>query len=119
MKKLVVIMIILFAGIIVISFGRVAMDPADYTGEWYSANGQSAYLFQEGIICCQRNGGGLGDMSSFGGAYNISKDSILLFVIGVDGLETEKELYLVKNKGVSLLCDNKDGNGRIYFIRAN
>ena len=102
---------------IIIGLHQPVMDPQDYTGQWYSADDQSIYLFQNGLICSSRHAVPLSDTESISGAYSYCKNSILLFAEGIEGLETEKELYLVHNEDGSFLCENKDGTGEIYFIR--
>ena len=99
--------------------GQPAIDPEDFTGEWYSADGQHIYLFQNGIIQCQQHYAELSDGSTFSGAYSFSGKSVALFAMGIDGLENVKELYLIENKEESLLCENADGTGTIYFVRLN
>lgn len=102
---------------IIIGLHQPVIDPQDYTGQWYSAEDQSIYLFQNGLICSSRHAVPLSDTKSISGAYSYCKNFILLFAEGIEGLETEKELYLVHNEDGSFLCENKDGTGEIYFIR--
>ena len=115
----------LFLGLAIIAvaliafLGQPAIDPEDFTGDWYSVDGQHVYRFRNGIIHCEQHFVELGDGSSFSGAYSFSGKSIQLFAIGVDGLESQKELYLVEHKEESLLSDRPDGKGAIYFVRHN
>lgn len=103
--------------IIALGLNQPLLDPLDYTGQWYSAADQSVYLFENGLIHCQRHTIPVSHSDTISGAYSFSRHSILLFAQGIEGLETEKELYPVhKNEG-SFLCENKDGTGEIYFIR--
>ena len=97
--------------------GQTAIDPQDYTGQWYSASGQQVYCFQEGVIYCDKYAVTLSDGTSISGAYSFSGKKVALFALGVEGLESVKELYLVENKEESLLCERKDGSGQIYFVR--
>lgn len=102
---------------IIIGLNQPVIDPQDYTGQWYSAKNQSVYLFQNGLIYCSKHSIALTDTDSISGAYSYGKKSILLFADGIDGLKTEKEIYLVNNNDGSFLCEHKDGSGEIYFIR--
>ena len=109
------------AVIIVISIaflGQPAVDPEDFTGQWYSTNGQTIYRFQNGIIQCDKHSVAINNGSTFSGAYIFSGKSVTLFAMGVDGLETVKELYLIENKEEFLLCERPDGTGTIYFVRS-
>lgn len=119
MKREAVFGIVIFLLIIMAGLCQTAIDPEDFTGKWYSSDDQSVYLFQEGLIYCQKNAVALSDTVSISGAYSFSRNSVLLFAEGVEGLEKEKELYLVSSGDGCFLCDNKDGSGRIYFIRYN
>lgn len=98
-------------------FSRTAIDPEDFTGEWYSPKDQTVYRFREGIIDCPKHSIPLSDEEYFSGAYAFSKDSILLFTVGEEGQAQLLELYLVEKGKESLLCDRKDGSGVIYFAR--
>lgn len=99
--------------------GQPAVDPEDFTGEWYSAGGQQIYRFHNGLIHCEKGSVPLGDGSTISGAYIFSGKSVAVFAVGIDGLETVKEIYLIENKEESLLCENEDGTGTIYFVRHN
>ena len=104
----------------VITFlGQTAVDPEDFSGEWYSASGQQIYRFHNGIIYCDQYFVTLSDGSRISGAYSFSGNSVSLFALGIDGLESVKDLYLVENKDESFLCERKDGPGKIYFARHN
>ena len=103
--------------IIALGLNQTILDPLDYTGQWYSAKDQSLYLFENGLIHCRRHSIPVSGSDTISGAYSFSRHSILLFARGVEGLETEKELYLVQKGDSSLLCENQDGTGEIYFIR--
>ena len=119
MKRWLLLGIAIITVAIIAFLGQSAVDPEDFTGEWYSANGQHIYLFQNGIIQCEQHFAELPDGSTFSGAYSFSGKSVALFAMGVDGLEEVKELYLIEHKEESLLCDNSDGTGTIYFVRHN
>lgn len=103
--------------ILIIGLNQTVMAPESYSGQWYSADDQSIYSFHEGLIYCSKYTVALSDTDSISGAYSYCKDSIVLFAQGIDGLETEKEIYLVQNKDGSFLCENPDGTGKTYFIR--
>ena len=106
--------------ILLIAFlSQTAIDPDDFAGEWYSVNGQHIYRFEDGIIQCEQHAIELADGRSVSGAYTFSGKSIALFAMGIDGLDTVKELYLIENKEESLLCEHADGSGIIYFVRHN
>ena len=119
MRRLVILLLVILLLIIIAGLSRTALDPEVFRGEWYSADDQNVYLFQEGLIYCSRSSDALTDADSISGAYTYSRDSIFLFVEGVPGLETEQEIYLVQNHDGRFLCENKDGTGMIYFIQCN
>jgi hypothetical protein len=96
-----------------------AIDPEDFTGDWYSSREQCIYHFQNGLIYCQKYPIFMSDGESVSGAYVFSGKSIFLFAEGIEGLEAEREVYLVETADESLLCEREDGTGKIYFIRAN
>lgn len=90
---------------------QTAVDPEDFTGQWYASSDQSIYTFREGIVFSGKF------PDSISGAYTFSRKSIFLFAKGVPGLEQEKQLYLLQKDDGSFLCENPDGTGEIYFIR--
>ena len=94
-----------------------AVDPEDFTGQWYSAADQSVYLFRDGLVFCSRHAVPLSDTETISGAYTFGKDRIYLFASGIPGLEKERELYLVISGEEHCLCENPDGTGTVYFIR--
>ena len=100
------------------ALNRTAMDPADFTGDWYSSYEQCIYHFQDGLIYCPKYPI-MSDGEAISGAYVFSGKSILLFAKGIQGLENEREVYLIETKEESLLCENADGTGQIYFVRDN
>ena len=59
----------------------------------------------------------LGENQSMSGAYCVSRNSMVLFARGVEGLETERDVYLVHGSGGDALCEHPDGSGKIFFIR--
>lgn len=118
MKKWLLLGIAIIIVAAVAFLGQPAVDPEDFTGEWYSTSGQNIYRFQNGIIHCEKQSLIMEDGSTFSGAYIFSGKSVALFAIGVDGLETVKELYLIENQEEFLLCDQSDGAGTIYFVRS-
>lgn len=119
MRWLAILSIILFLLILVAGLSQTAIDPDDFTGKWYSSEDQSIYLFQEGLIYCPKHAIALSDRDSISGAYSFCGSSVFLFANGIEGLETEKELYLVTNHDGCFLCENQDGSGTVYFIRYN
>ncbi len=119
MKRWLLLGIAIITVAMIAFLGQPAVDPEDFTGEWYSASGQHIYLFQNGIIHCEQNSVALADGSTISGAYIFAGKSVALFARGVDGLETVKEIYLVEHKDELLLCENPDGTGTIYFVRHN
>lgn len=119
MKRRTVFGIGILLCILVAGLYQTALDPAEYTGIWYSSEDQSAYLFQDGLIYCEKHPVFVSDQDSISGFYTFCRDSVLLFARGISGLEREMELYLVYSDESSFLCENPDGTGRIYFIRHN
>ena len=119
MKKSLLIGIGIITLLVIAFLRQTAIDPDDYTGEWYSASGQRIYRFQEGLIYCEKHMASLSDGNGISGAYTFSGKSIALFAFDVDGLENVKELYLIENKDEAILSDRKDGSGQIYFVRDN
>lgn len=116
MRRLVIFCIVILLCLSAALF-RTAVDPLDFTGQWYSASDQSVFFFQEGLIYRSRNFAGLSDTETISGAYTFVKDSIFLFAAGIDGLEEERQLYLVNRGAESSLCENRDGTGEVFFIR--
>ena len=94
-----------------------AIDPVNFTGEWYSADDASLYIFRDGISTCENHHIAFSDRAIISGAYSFCKDSAAVFAIGVDGLETVNQLYLVRNSSGDALCESRDGSGRIFFYR--
>lgn len=119
MRKLLLCGIAIITVAMLAFLGQTAVDPDNFNGEWYSASGQQIYRFQNGIIHCDQYSVALADGNSISGAYTFSGKSVALFALGVEGLESVKELYLVENKVESLLCERKDGTVKIYFVRHN
>lgn len=118
MKRWIVFAIVL---LIVISvsglLARKAIDPADFTGEWYGADDGQLYRFWEGIIMGPETVQGAGD--GFCGAYLFCKDRILLFTVSSDGQSKLKELYPAGEPRGEFLSETADGTGRIVFSRSN
>lgn len=119
MRRLATFGILLILILLVMTLSQPVMVPQDFAGRWYSSSDQCAYLFEEGLIYCPKYPIDLSDTEYISGAYTCCRDSIFLFVSGIDGLETEKELYLVRKDDGSFLCDHADGSGKVYFIRSN
>ena len=101
------------------ALNRPAIDPADFTGDWYSSREQCIYHFQDGLIYCPKYPVMVSGADSISGAYVFSGKSIFFFAEGIEGLETEREVYLIETKEESLLCEKADGSGQIYFVRDN
>ena len=101
------------------ALNQTAMDPADFTGDWYSSREQCIYHFRNGLISCPKYPIMISDGDSISGAYVFSGKSVLLFAEGIEGLETEREVYLIETEDESLLCEKPDGTGQIYFVRDN
>lgn len=118
MKRWVPFGIVLILVLIVALFlFSTVVAPERFTGEWYSSEDGSLYLFQEGIIACADHSVPVSDEETFSGAYRFGKNSIAIFVISADGPGEVKELYWEHTKGGDILCENEDGTGKIYFYR--
>ena len=113
MRRAALIVFLILICAIIAGFCQTAVDPEDFTGQWYASSDQSTYTFREGIVFSGKSP--LED--SFCGAYSFGRKSIFLFASGVPGLEQETQLYLVEKDEGSFLCENPDGTGEIYFIR--
>lgn len=94
-----------------------AIAPEDFTGAWYSSTDGALYMFREGIITCEKHQIPFSGDQIFSGSYSFSKDSIVVFAIGIEGLTEVQELYLIRNWKGDVLCENRDGSGEIYFYR--
>ncbi len=101
------------------ALNHTAIDPEDFTGDWYSSREQCIYHFQDGLIYCPKYPILISEEDSVSGAYVFSGKSIFLFAAGIEGLETEREVYLIETSEESLLCEKSDGTGQIYFVRDN
>lgn len=114
MKRWIALGIVL---VIIIGMGcllaQTAVDPADYTGDWYGAEDGRLYQFSEGIIRSPETGDG------FSGAYAFCKDHILLFTVSPDGESKLKELYPAGEPKGEFLTEGAEGTGRIVFSRSN
>lgn len=119
MKRLTIICITVFLLCMIIGLSQTAINPGSFCGEWYSSDDQRLHMFREGLIFSTNHGVIASDVGELSGAYTFNKDSIFLFANGIEGLETEKKLYLVTHGDSSFLCENIDGSGKIYFIRYN
>lgn len=109
-----------FIGLIFIAISILsctAVDPENYSGQWYSSCEQCTYLFSNGLIYCQKYPIPVSEADTISGAYMFAGKTIFLFAEGIDGLENPRELFLVKKNEESLLCENKDGTGQIFFAR--
>ena len=110
------IVIVLFISIFAL-LAQKAIDPADFTGEWYGAEDGRLYRFREGIITGPADTQGAGD--GFYGAYVFCGDRILLFTVSSDGQSGLKELYPAGEPKGEFLSETADGTGRIVFSRSN
>ena len=119
MKRAAIIFIILFLICLIAGLSQTARNPEDFSGDWYSCGNQTLYRFRDGLIYCSRENIPISDSQAISGAYAYSKHTVFLFAAGVEGLETQREVYLVKIGESSLLCENRDGTGQIFFIRYN
>ena len=117
MKRAAVISMLICLAVVLIFLSQTAIDPENFSGKWYSSADQNVYLFQEGLIYSQQHAIPYSDTDSISGAYAYCKDSVLVFAAGIEGLEKEKELYLVREGEGSFLCESRDGTGKVYFIR--
>ena len=108
-----IVLIVLIAGICLL--GQTAVDPADYTGDWYGAEDGRLYRFREGIISCPEEG----QADGFCGAYIFCADRVLLFTADPDGQSSLKELYPAGEPKGEFLSESADGAGRIVFSRSN
>ena len=118
MKRWIALAIIL---LILVSMGcllmRTAVDPADFTGNWYGAEDGRLYQFHEGLITnpeTAREG-----EDGFCGAYLFCRDRILLFTTDARGQSQLRELYLAGEPKGEFLGETADGSGRIVFSRRN
>ena len=96
---------------------QTAVDPADFTGDWYGAEDGKLYRFREGIITSPADTQGAGD--GFCGAYVFCADRVLLFTVSSDGQSELKELYPSGQPKGEFLSETADGTGRIVFSRSN
>ncbi len=117
MRRLAAIVILIFLIIIIAGLFRTAVNPENFRGVWYAADDQCSYLFEDGLIHCGTDLETSRDSHLISGAYTYCKNSVFLFAEGIAGLEAEKEIYLVEKDNGSFLCENRDGSGKIYFIR--
>lgn len=109
------ILIVLAAAISIL--GRTAVDPGNFTGEWYGAEDGRLYRFRDGIIDCPEESGS--DGMAFCGAYAFGGDRILLFILDKEGESQLRELYSGGEPKGEFLCENADGTGRIVFSRSS
>ena len=117
MKRWAILGIAVIIVIILAGLSQTAINPKDFSGQWYSWENQNLYMFQDGLIYCTKYPIEISGTESISGAYTYCKNSVVLFAAGIPGLEQEKELYLVQNGDVSCLSDQREGKGMVYFIR--
>lgn len=119
MKRSLVVGFIIIVIVSAVGLSRTAVNPECFAGVWYASDDQSIYLFQEGLIYIGRDGAASPEAGNICGAYAYSQKTLFLFVEGIEGLETERLLYLVRDGDSSCLCEQEDGSGRLYFVRYN
>lgn len=90
-----------------------ARKPEDFTGQWYLGDAHAKYLFEDGLISRETDNG----ESGIAGAYIFCADKLLLYVTDVEGLEEERELYLVRRTSGDLLCGSKNSTEEVFFSR--
>ena len=112
MKRWIALGIVLTALIAGVFFlQQTAIDPGDFTGEWYRVEDGKRYCFQQGVIEDPES------PDSFGGAYVFSKNKVLLFTVDPGGESRISELYLAGEPKGEFLSESPDGRGRIVFSR--
>lgn len=94
-----------------------AQTPNSVTGTWYATFDESQFDFSGGLIFSDQHYLELSDGQRFSGAYCCGKNRIFLFAVEIPGLESEKELYLVKTPQGDHLCEDPQGKGQTYFHR--
>ena len=110
-----IILVVLLAGGLFLQ--RTAVDPGDFTGEWYGAGDGRLYRFHEGIINCPEDTHT--EETDFCGAYFFCGDRMILFTVEPDGVSQIRELYPTGEPKGEFLSESPDGNGRIVFSRSN
>lgn len=108
--------LVILCGCIAFLFGT-AVNPEDYTGEWYYCKDSARYIFKNGLIACADRRSILLGETEFSGAYCFAKDRATLFVIDSDGVGEVIELYLVHTSDGDILCEAEDGSGTVWFCR--
>ena len=112
MKRWIALGIILTALIAGVFFlQQTAIDPGDFTGEWYRAEDGKRYCFREGVIEDPE------EQAGFGGAYVFSRNKVLLFTVDPSGESRICELYPAGEPKGEFLSESPDGKGRIVFSR--
>ena len=92
---------------------RAALLPRRFTGEWYSVQTGTLFLFSEGFILQEQPG----PQNEVTGAYIFSKNKILLFSMQVEGLENPTELRWIRKITGDFLCETRAGTEKILFSR--
>ena len=100
-----------------IALNAVTLEPNNFTGIWYRADGGVPYIFQDGIIECADKEVIVLDGEVFSGAYSFAKDKAALFVVDDHGVGEVVELYLVHKPDGVTLCERKEGNEIVWFRR--
>ena len=95
-----------------------AVDPEDYSGEWYSAEDASMYSFRAGIVQGDDHSIPAADGTRFSGAYSFARNRIALFYVGPGGVEEVRELTLVRRWDGDRLCGTENGTMKTFFYRS-
>lgn len=103
--------------ILALGLFSTAWNPGDFTGNWYSSDDGELYLFREGMVVCEEHNIMTASEEAMCGAYCFDRDSVAVFAMGVEGLETPRQLYLIHGSDGDRLCETKDGSGSTFFYR--
>ena len=112
MKRWLPLVWIIISAFLLLGF-RAALLPSRFTGEWYSVQTGTLFLFSEGFILQEPPG----LQNEVTGAYIFSKNKILLFSAQVEGLENPTELRWIRKISGDFLCETRAGTEKILFSR--
>lgn len=114
----------LFVGVFVLililvcaALNTTITDPADCSGVWYRGEDAARCVFRDGIIECADQERIVFEDAVFSGAYSFAKDKAVVFVVDANGVSEVMDLYLVHGSVGDILCETKDGTGKIWFYR--
>ena len=98
--------------LLIFSFNCTALAPERFTGFWYSSTDAKLYHFQDGIIeqilpCTT---------PYIDGAYCFTRNTITLYVTGIDDINNVKTLYWVSETDGDTLCADPKAD-TVYFSR--